>query len=851
MIRIAWRNLRAHLRRFQMSLLAVVLGVAFLSGIFALRATLADSYDSLIASTNTYQYYLVGKMQGEKVAGQTPVRDSLALTNVKEAEKVAGVKYADPYLVDVCMLADQDNKRLGQAGQVSILQVLYPGHSTQPRLIKGQAPRGEQQIALEESAAKRLGITTGKKLKIYVSSEGKTATVSGIYRFPNPVAFTNYVFVDADGFVPLTQKPPPLATTAIGITAEKGVSSQKLRALLNNEFSDTAEVMSQAEYNDEINTAANSSLDFVNVFLLVFAAIALFVGTFIITNTFQMMVRAEQSQFAMLRAIGASGGQVFSIVTLQGLLVGILGSAIGVGAGYLLTRLVSWGLAKAGFEALQISWSWSITLLALTVGILVTVIGSLWPARAAALTPPVEAMRQNTQTQKPVWPRAIIGTLVLALAGGLLAWASSDSGKNGLWLGIGTALFLLAMLILVTPLSAAIIRVLAGLIWWLRPHARLAMRTLTANLRQTANTAAALMIGVALVAVGATLAASTKASTQSVIDQKINTDLVVSTEPTVVSLSPSLLDKAARVSGVKQVDLMTGIGLFRITVPGKKPEQTMMQVTYPQFDRYIKVTPISGATADYFSQSPATPRAIVSRAWAKSRGLAPGDKIEISGIHGQEIVTIAATIDTELIFLDVMVPRSLATKLGPEAADITTSASIELEDGADLNKVQREVQKVVSNNPFMVVQTHQEAADRVAATVDQVLSVLYALLALSLIIAALGIMNTLSLSVQQRFRELGLIRTVGLSSLGLSLMITVESVLITLAGTLLGIGGGTALATFVCRYLSDRGISIIEVPWASLGWICLLAVLVGTLAALLPARRARRMPILEAVSSGD
>lgn len=851
MIRIAWRNLCAHLRRFQMSLLAVVLGVAFLSGIFALRATLADSYDSLIASTNTYQYYLVGKMQGEKEEGQTPVRESLPLKTVQAAEKVAGVKYADPYLVDVCMLADQDNKRLGQAGQVSVLQVLYPGHSPQPRLLKGQAPHGEQEVALEESAAKRLGVTTGKKLKIYVSSEGKTARVSGIYRFPNPVAFTNYVFVDADGFVPLTQKPPPLATTAIGITAEKGVSSQKLSTALSNEFSKTAEVMSQAEYNDEINAAANSSLDFVNVFLLVFAAIALFVGTFIITNTFQMMVRAEQSQFAMLRAIGASGGQVFSIVALQGLLVGILGSAIGVGAGYLLTRLVSWGLAKAGFEALHISWSWSITLLALTVGIIVTVIGSLWPARSAALTPPVEAMRQNTQTQKPVWPRAIIGTLVLALAGGLLAWASSDSGKNGLWLGIGAALFLLAMLILVTPLSAAIIRVLAGLIWWLRPHARLAMRTLTANLRQTANTAAALMIGVALVAVGATLAASTKASTQSVIDQKINTDLVVSTEPTVVSLSPSLLNKAARVSGVKQVDLMTGIGLFRITVPGKKPEQTMMQVTYPQFDRYIKVTPISGATADYFSQSLETPKAIVSRAWAKSRGLAPGDKIEISGIHGQEIVTIAATIDTELIFLDVMVPRSLATKLGPEAADITTSASIELEDGADLNKVQREVQKVVSNNPFMVVQTHQEAADRVAATVDQVLSVLYALLALSLIIAALGIMNTLSLSVQQRFRELGLIRTVGLSSLGLSLMITVESVLITLAGTLLGIGGGTALAVFVCRYLSDRGISIIEVPWASLGLICLLAVLVGTIAALAPARRARRLPVLEAISAND
>ena len=144
-----------------------------------------------------------------------------------------------------------------------------------------------------------------------------------------------------------------------------------------------------------------------------------------------------------------------------------------------------------------------------------TVIGSLWPARSAALTPPVEAMRQNTQTQKPVWPRAIMGAVVLAFAVGLLAWACSDSGKTGRWLGIGAALFLLAMLILVAPLSAVIVKALAGLIWWLRPHARLAMRTLTANLRQTANTAAALMIGVALEAVGATLAASTNASTKS------------------------------------------------------------------------------------------------------------------------------------------------------------------------------------------------------------------------------------------------------------------------------------------------------------------------------------------------
>ncbi len=849
MNRIAWRNLRAHLVRFQMALLAVVLGVAFLSGIFALRATLADSYNSLISSANTYDYYLVGKVQGEKVEGQAPVRSSVPVQAARQAENVSGVKYADPYLVDVCMLADQDNKRLGTGKQVSVLQVIYPGHSTQPRLIKGEAPQNTGEVALEESAAKRLGVTTDQRLKVYVSSEGKPVRVTGIYRFPSPVAFTNYVFVSEDAFSVLAQK--PVATTAIAITAEKGVSSSALRAGLDKEFSDTGEVMTQAEYNDEINPAAAASLDFVNVFLLVFAAIALFVGAFIITNTFQMMVRAQQPQFAMLRAIGAGGGQVFSIVALQGLLVGILGSVIGVGAGYLLTRAVSWGLAKAGFEALQIGWSWSITLLSITVGVIVTVIGSLWPARAAALTPPVEAMRQNTQTQKPVWLRAIIGAVVLAVAVGLLIWACANGGQSGLGLGIGAALFLLAMLILVTPLSAVLVRALAGLIWWLRPHARLAMRTLTANLRQTANTAAALMIGVALVAVGATLATSTKASTESIVKQQVNIDLMIAPEPRVVSISNTLIDKVAKVPGVKRVDLLTGMAVFRVVVPGKNPADTMMQVTHPQFPRYGRISAVSGSIADYYSQSLQDPQAIVSRTWAKPQGPPPGDTFEVVGIRGQTTVTIAATVDTGFLFMDVVLPHSLSAKLGPMAADITATAAIKLNNGADRDKVQRAVEKTIADNPFMVVQNQEQAADKLAATVDQVLAVLYALLALSLIIAALGIMNTLSLSVQQRFRELGLIRTVGVSSFGLTVMITIESVLITLAGTLLGIAGGVSLAVFVCRYLADQGINTIEVPWASLGWICLLAVLVGTLAALLPARRARRMPILEAVSSGD
>ena len=851
MIKIAWRSLRAHLMRFQMAMLAVVLGVAFLSGIFALRATLSDSYNSLISSTNTYQYYLVGKTQGKTVQGESPVRANLPLTAAHQAETVSGVKYADPYLTDVCMLADSNNKRLGKGKQVSLLQVIYPGHASQPRLIKGRAPRSKTEIALEESAAKRLGVSPGKNLKTFVSSEGQPVKVSGIYRFPYPVAFTNYIFVSEDGFKALTQKPVPPETRAIGITAEKGVAAQSIRSGLNKEFSDTAEVMTRAEYNEEINTAANSSLEFVKVFLLVFAAIALFVGTFIITNTFQMMVRSQQPQFAMLRAIGAGSGQVFLVVAFQGLLIGILGSVLGVGVGYLLTRLVSWGLVKAGFDMLQISWSWSITLLALTVGIIVTVVGSLWPARSAALIPPVEAMRQNTQTQKPVWPRAIIGAVVIGAAVGIMAWASSDGGQSGLWLGIGAMLFLLAMLILVTPLTAVIVRAFAGLIWWLRPHARLAMRTLTANLRQTANTAAALMIGVALVAVGATLAASTKASTESIVKQQVNIDLMITPEPRVVSISNNLLDKVAKVPGVKRVDPMTGMAVFRVLLPGKGPTDTMMQVTHPQFQHYGRISAASGSVKDYFSQSPNAPRAIVSHTWAKSQGLAPGDTFEVIGIHGRETVSIAATVDTGFLFMDVVLPHSLSSKLGPLAADITATAAIELKDQADLGKVQSAVEKAIADNPFMVVQNQQQATDKLATTVDQVLAVLYALLALSLIIAALGIMNTLSLSVQQRFRELGLIRTVGLSSFGISLMITVESVLITLAGTILGIGGGVSLAVFVCRYLSEQGISTIEVPWGSLGWICLLAVLTGTLAALLPARRARKLPVLEAISSAD
>lgn len=851
MIKLAWRNLCAHLVRFQMALLAVVLGVGFLSGIFALRATLADSYNSLISSANTYQFYLVGKVQGEKVVGQAPVRANLPIKLADQASNVTGVKYADPYLVDVCMLANQDNQRLGQGEQVSVLQAFFPGHTRQPRLVKGNAPTGSSEVALEESAAKRLGITTGQSLKVYVSSEGKDAKVSGIYRFPTPVAFTNYVFVGADSFASFTQKPPPTLTSAIGITGEKGISSHNLQAELNKEFSGTAEVMTQTQYNDEINAAAASSLAFVNVFLLVFAAIALFVGAFIIANTFQMMVRAEQSQFAMLRAIGAGPTQVFSIVALQGLLVGIIGSVIGVGAGFLLTRLVSWALVTTGYEALQIGWSWSITWLSLTVGIIVTVLGSLWPARAAALTAPIEAMRQNTQTQKPIWPRAIIGTIFLALAIGTLVWACSKDAKSGSGLAIGVCLFLLSMLILVTPLTAIIVRTFALLIWWLRPHARLAMRTLTANKRQSANTAAALMIGVALVAVGATLAASTKASTESTLNQQINADLMISPSPKVVSIPDTVIDKVASVPGVKQVEPVTGMGLFRVITDAKTPEETITQVTYPHFNQYRKVPVVTGSVNKYFSQSLTAPQALVSNSWAKSHGLSVGDTFRISGFNASETLTIAATIDAGFLFRDVLIERSLAKELGSQALDITTSCAINLKAGANQSEVQKEIEKAISDNPFMVVQNKEQAADKVATTINQVLTVLYALLALSLIIAALGIMNTLSLSVQQRFRELGLIRTVGLSSFGLSLMITVESVFITLAGTLLGITGGVSLAVFICKYLADSGITTIEIPWVSLGWICLLAVLVGTIAAAIPARRARKIPMLQAIATED
>lgn len=478
-------------------------------------------------------------------------------------------------------------------------------------------------------------------------------------------------------------------------------------------------------------------------------------------------------------------------------------------------------------------------------------LGSLWPARAAALTAPIEAMRQNTQTQKPIWPRAIIGTIFLALAIGILVWACSKDAKSGSGLAIGACLFLLSMLILVTPLTAIIVRTFALLIWWLRPHARLAMRTLTANKRQSANTAAALMIGVALVAVGATLAASTKASTESTLNQQINTDLMISPSPKVVSIPDTVIDKVATVAGVKQVEPVTGMGLFRVITDAKTPEETITQVTYPHFNQYRKVPVVTGSVNKYFSQSLTAPQALVSNSWAKSHGLSVGDTFRISGFNASKTLTIAATIDAGFLFRDVLIERSLAKELGSQALDITTSCAINLKAGANQSEVQKEIEKAISDNPFMVVQNKEQAADKVATTINQVLTVLYALLALSLIIAALGIMNTLSLSVQQRFRELGLIRTVGLSSFGLSLMITVESVFITLAGTLLGITGGVSLAVFICKYLADSGITTIEIPWVSLGWICLLAVLVGTIAAAIPARRARKIPMLQAIATED
>lgn len=600
-------------------------------------------------------------------------------------------------------------------------------------------------------------------------------------------------------------------------------------------------VRSAAEVRAEEKDAFEGLLTIINTLITVFVAIALAIGTFIIANTFHMSVRQRQRQFALLRAIGAAPGNVFAIVICQAIVIGLVGSALGLLLGQGLLIAIRSGIESLGMPLVgDFTLAPATALLSLAIGVVVTVISAAIPARQAALTPPLEAMRETSgASEPPLKRRTIIGAVALA-AGVPLVVASALGNLPGWSLGIGAALTVLAVFLLAPALIAPAVLVLGAPLRRLNDvPATLASRALRASARKTATTAAALIVGVALVAGGATLATSIKSSLASAYDEIADFDLLM--QPiTSMSDAPQDLERIAASDGVDAILGSVRIG-YAMVSGEVGPVEGQIAAIDPAVTGPLGVSAVAGSLADF-----AAGNVIVGEDLADDQGWSVGDVLTIAGQGEALQAPIAAIVATEMMVVPVGLTSGDFAALNP-AFPTLGSTLIDVADGADIAAVKAQLTAELKDLHLYRIVDREDMVDAGSAAIDTALTFLYALLGLSIVIAILVVINTLSLSVADRVREIGLLQAVGVPRGSIRALLLHESVLTTLIGSILGIALGVPLAIAVYAFMSDGGTLSISIPWASLGLLVAAAIVVGVLASVIPGHRAARIDIVDAI----
>lgn len=859
MNRVAWRSVRAHAKQFFLTTFAVVLGVAFLSGTLALRASMSETFSKLTSSTITSDLYVEGAKiasdgnNGSSDSTQTQPIDSSLADQIKQVD---GVEAANPGTQVNGVLVGANDTPVSNMGAPTLFLPLYdkePGRTW----AQGHMPKGGGEIALESGALKNSGLKIGDKTHIVIQGQPTEVTVVGEFHFESSMASATVVGMDPDWLMPLAA--PDGRVSTISIDLAKGASLDTVKSEVTKVVPDGTQVKTRAELIKEQNKTIESQLGFIQTFLMVFVVVAMFVGSFIIMNSFAMSVRQRVKEFALLRAVGASPGSVFGIVFLQAVVIGIVGSALGVAAGAGLLAGLAKLLDNMGMPLLEgTGLTAPIIVISLVVGLAVTIIGALLPAREAALTHPVEAMRGvSGSREKSLVLRTIIGGLLLAAGAAAVAaaWVNEDLEQRQLIMGLGAGGVVLGLLIVSPTLARPVVAVLGLPFRMLRPSGRLALRNIVHNPRRTANTSGALMVGMALVCAGATLAASFNASTADEIDRSLKADLLV--QPATMSSSNTKLssEKAkelAAIDGVKETSSYT-LYVNAVTKPdgSQNPAATSLVIDPATYSSAYDIRVTSGSLSDLDATHVAV---------NKNENLKMGDKVTLTGPNGSVEATVGAIVDPKGIggtyFYSPKVAAAVGSWTSPGTStdpdhvlDAPLGMLLTLEDGANLDTVRHKAEDIVADTYQYSVNDANQLSDKVGQRINQMLAVLYGLLGLSIVIAILGIVNTLVLSVSERTREIGLMRAVGLGKTQLAGEIITESVLTSLYGTVLGGATGVVLAAALKKILEDQGLTSLSIPWNQMVGMLALSVVVGIIAALWPALRASRLPVLDAIAT--
>ncbi|MGH9027148.1 MAG: ABC transporter permease [Acidimicrobiia bacterium] len=854
MTSLAIKELWAHKRRVLGMFFAVFLGVAFLSGTLALGDTMRANFDTLFSEANANTDVVVRRATEINTdAGESGAQRGLIdETLVGEIAAVDGVAAAAPFVQGIGQLIGEDGDRIGGNGPPTIAGNWIEDPDLNPyRLAEGRAPEAGNEVVINRGAADDGGLAIGDTTTVQTSVPVEVEIV-GISTFGDedglgPTTFTAFTLEAAQEHV--TGRPGMV--TSISVQADDGVSQDELVERVQPVLPDDFEAITGTELTAEnVEQINNDFLDMFTTFLAVFGGVAILVGTFSIQNTFSILVAQRGREAALLRAIGAGQGQVLTSVVLEALVIGAVASLAGLFGGLGIATLLKALLAAFGFgvPAGGLVFDASTAVTGLGVGIAVTLIASAVPAYKASRAAPLAALREVEvdRTGTSVL-RAVTG---LALAAGgiavVLAAVVGDRDDPLPLAGLGSLLLIVGAVVFGPVVSRSAAAVLGAPLAALRGVVgSLARQNAMRNPRRTSGAASALMIGVGVVTLFTVFAASLKASIDDSLSRSFTGDLVVTTGQFGGSgLSPQL---TRNVTELPEVSTVVALGETRVLVDDATKDVTITDTALLDDVADLRVT--DGALADLDSRELA-----VSDEVADDEAWRVGTSVPVTFADGTTSdYTIGAVYGDSTITGDYVLPRTGATEHLSQSLD--SAVLIGLASGVPLNDGKDAVEAAVEPYGAPDVQDRDQYVDSIAGNVDTLLGLVYVMLALAVVIALLGISNTLSLSIYERRRELGLLRAVGQTRRQLRAMIRWESVIVALFGTL----GGLALGVFLGWALVQTAASATGGPFGEIGTFAappvqLLVVLIvgaaaGMLAAIRPARRAARLDALQAIAS--
>jgi putative ABC transport system permease protein len=850
MIRVALRSLFSRKLRTALTALAIVLGVAMVSGTYVLTDSISRAFDSIFESVYVgTDATITGKAafdldQNQNTTTAPPFDESL-LVRVRD---LPDVKDAVGGVAGEAQLIGKDGKVITFGGAPNL------GFSVDPsrpafeslKLVEGRWP-GLDEVVIDRSTASKKDFRIGDEIGVQAQGPQQRVRISGFVKFGAVSTIGGATLAGFD--LPTAQKlfDKPGKLDQIRVSAKNGVSPQRLIEQISTILPPGTQVRTGTAQAKKDAQGTNEFLSFLQKFLLAFGGIALFVGSFVIANSLSITIAQRTREYATLRTLGASRRQVLRSIIVEALVIGVVASLIGLFLGLLLAKglfklfdLVGFTLPNSGLTFLTRT-----IVVSLAVGILVTLVASLRPALRATRVPPIAAVREGAELPPGRFARFRTPASALLAAGGFAAliWGLFGPGLGTtailLWMGLGTLLVFFG----VALLSSRFVPALAWAVGW--PSTRMAGAAGTLardnarrNPQRTASTAAALMIGLALVTLVAVLASGIVTSFRSAVNDLFTGDYAITAENNFSPIPVAAGNAAARASGVLAVgNVRAGDAL----VFGKRDQITAVN---PGMEQVISMDWKQGSQE--VLRSLGADGAFVDDGFAKKRHLSLGSPIRITTPTGKRLVFHLSGVFKPPTggspFGTVTISAATFDRNYDQPKNLFSFIKMR---GGETASNERALDHQLASFPNAKVQTRGQFIDNQISGLNSVLNVLYVLLALSIVVSVFGIVNTLVLSVFERTREIGMLRAIGMTRRQVRRMIRQESVIVALIGAVIGIALGIVLGALLVARVD---FIVFSLPWTSLVIFAVASVIVGIVAAILPARRAARLNPLEAIS---